>query len=68
MTKQPIFYGFEQAMQLADSGLSVKRQNEKFVINRYSSIMELLTLTDDDKSANDWQIVPEPPKPDITGK
>ena len=68
MTKQPIFYSFEQAMQLADNGLSVKRENSNLVINRYTSIIELLMLTDNDKTANDWQIVPEPPKPDITGK
>ncbi len=68
MTKQPIFYGFEQAMQLADNGLSVKRENSNLVINRYTSIIELLMLTDNDKAANDWLIIPKPPKPDITGK
>lgn len=55
-------------MQLADNGLSVKRENSNAVINRHTSIMELLMLTDNDKTANDWQIIPKPPKPDITGK
>ena len=67
MTKQPIFYSFEQAMQLADNGLSVKRESGNLVINRYTSIMELLMLTDNDKAASDWLIIPKPPIP-TTGK
>ena len=54
-------------MQLADNGLSVKRESSNAVINRYTSIMELLMLTDNDKAASDWQIIPKPPLP-TTGK
>ena len=45
-------------MQLADNGLSVKRESDNLVINRHTSIMELLMLTDNDKAASDWQIIP----------
>ena len=67
MTKQSIYYSLEQAMQLADNGLSVKRESDNLVINRHTSIMELLMLTDNDKAASDWQIIPKPPLP-TTGK